>query len=134
MFLCVYSFILFRKNRNGSSKWGHRCVYCHIENPDLLEIEEVNPWICRSCKRQIALFGLESKFKYRIWKFQNFLISNRFEKLSTRFLIGIVAFNLTLILIFLFTGIGLNSIMNILNLVYWQLQVWRLRLLHKKTL
>jgi hypothetical protein len=132
--LLGYFFILLRKNSNGSSKWGHRCTYCHIENPDLLEIEEIKPWVCRGCKREISLFGLESKFKYKIWKFQNFLISNRFEKLSNSILYSVIAFNLTVILIFLFTGLSLNVLMVVVNIIYWQSQVWRLRLLYKKTL
>lgn len=86
---------------------------------------------CISCDRDSSLEILRRPYLKWKFKFDKFLLSERFEKMQKTYLILIVISLVLFLSIFFIFGFNLSPLMNLMNVGYWSLNILRLRLIKK---
>ena len=141
--ICYYLIIIKRSggvkdyvSNLGDKKRGQNCYECYIplnSQIDYANLDKCDPKLCLSCERDRAVKSLFNPFKSKIYKFNKFFFTKKFEKYQFVILmlsLGVIISNIVLS----FFEIKITSIPgNLLLSLYWFLMVYRVRIANKKS-
>lgn len=134
-FIMAYYFLILRKRESLDwyIKKGHICYNCKED----LNISEDDSWdrlasmdnyskLCVSCNRDRKISSINNQILSFKYKFQNFMVSPKYDKMNLLFLL-IIVFSIGLDVILKLNNIKLDLwiIYGSSNIIWWSLIIWK---------